>query len=100
MRHAKRAELEAAVQEQLGCPSTYVEAEFVRQVWQGKVAWEGMVHVVRLSGHPEARYCYVMLLGGEEGEPPRYHFTLETMETGSTKAAVRAYIKASLQRDA
>ncbi len=100
MRHASRAELEAVVREQLGCVPSYVEAEFVRQTWQGEVAWEGLVFVLQLIGHPDARYCYVLPLPVEEGKPARYHIILESMSAGSPVAAVRAYIKASLQRDA
>ncbi|MCP5067238.1 MAG: hypothetical protein GY946_11790 [bacterium] len=97
MRHASRAELEAEVLQQLGCGSSYVEAEFVRQTWKGKVAWDGMVYVLRLTGHPDARYCYVLPLPSDNGQPHQYHTILESMTTGSPTAAVRAYIKATQQ---
>jgi hypothetical protein len=97
MRHASRAELEAEVLQQLGCGSSYVEAEFVRQTLKGQVAWEGMVYVLRLVRNPEARYCYVLPVPTDNGQPPQYHITIESMATGSPKAAVRAYIKARLK---
>ena len=85
---------------QLGCDSRYIEAEFVRQAVQGEVAWNGLVFVLQLNGHPDARYCYVLPLPVDDGDPPRYHIVLESKAAGSPLAAVRAYIKASLQRDA
>ena len=53
--------------------------------------WEGVVQVFQLTGHPNAKRCYVWNFA-DEGEKPDYIAVLEQPPVFSPHTAVRAAI--------
>lgn len=41
-----------------GCEAKWVESVPVKETFQGKTVWEGVVQVFDLIGHPTAARCY------------------------------------------
>jgi hypothetical protein len=41
-----------------GCESFHVEAVPVKEIFEGQTAWEGIVEVFDLIGHPKAKRAY------------------------------------------
>ena len=51
-------ELKRAVEAQHGCPATLVESVLVKETFEGKTVWEGIVHLFKLTGHPKTDRAY------------------------------------------
>ena len=51
-------DLQFMIRELHGCGSKWIETVPVREVYQGKTAWQGEVEVFDLNGHPKAKRCY------------------------------------------
>jgi hypothetical protein len=51
-------ELRDAVERLHGCPAQLVRAVPVREAFEGRPAWDGVVHVFDLGGHRSADRCY------------------------------------------
>ena len=50
--------LAEAIRNLHGCKATWVAAVPVKEIFQGKTVWEGIVQVFTISGHPTATRCY------------------------------------------
>ena len=50
--------LRDAIRDLHGLEAEHFRSEPVYEMFQGKVAWEGVVQVFRVHGHPKARYAY------------------------------------------
>jgi hypothetical protein len=44
-----------------GCKSSWIESLPVHDVFNGKIIWDGLVEVFRLSGHPKANIVYAWI---------------------------------------
>ena len=55
-----------AIRANFGCEGTFLNAEPVVETFEGKTAWEGIVHVFALRGHPTSSRCYVWSSGDNE----------------------------------
>lgn len=53
-----KAELQRSIVQMHGASAQWVETVPVKEVFQGRTAWEGDVEVFTLSGHPRASQCY------------------------------------------
>ena len=53
------AGLKRAIHNLHGCDPTWVASVPVKETFQGRTVWEGVVEVFDLIGHPEATRCYV-----------------------------------------
>jgi hypothetical protein len=51
-------ELKRAVEAQHGCTATLVESVLVKETFEGKTVWEGIVHLFKLTGHPKTDRAY------------------------------------------
>jgi hypothetical protein len=51
-------QLKRAIESQHGGTAVFVDALPVKEVWQGKTVWEGVVHVSDLEDHPKATRAY------------------------------------------
>ena len=51
-------EMRRAVESLYRCRATLVQSLPVRDKLRGKIAWEGVVHVFDIEGHPEAKRAY------------------------------------------
>lgn len=50
--------LQSAIQSAEGCDCKHVESVPIRDAFQDKIAWEGVVEVFDLVNHPKAKRCY------------------------------------------
>ena len=58
---ASEASIEAlkkAILDLHGCKAIWIESVPVKEVFEGKTVWEGVVQVFKFQGHPKATRCY------------------------------------------
>ena len=84
-------ELQDVIRHLHGVESKHVESVPVKETFQGKTVWEGIVEVFELHGHPKAARAYVW--SHEADGKKRKHVTvLHIGPITSAAAAVRAVI--------
>ena len=83
--------LTEAVRNLHGCEATWLEAVPVKEVFEGQTAWEGVVQVFELKGHPTAKRCYAWSYS-TEGHKRRFVAVLHQGRVDSPEKAVRAAI--------
>ena len=81
-----------------GAASTHRESVPVKETWQGKTVWEGIVEVFDLHDHPDANTAYAWAHDTDQG-PKRHVAVLHVPPVVSPITAVRAAIVQEL-RDA
>lgn len=91
-------QLQRAVEGQHGGKATLVEAVSVKEEWQGKTVWEGVVHVFDLEGHPKATRAYAWSSPVEGSDKRRFCAVLHLGGIRSPLDAVRAAIVAERRR--
>ena len=94
MAEVQVSELKHAVESQHGCPATLVQAVPVKETFDGKAVWEGVVHVFRLIGHPTAKEAYAWSSPIEGSDKRRFFAVLHLPPITSPVEAVRAAIVA------
>src|SRR5580693_1039543 len=87
-------QLKQAVEGQHGGTASLVAAEPVKEVFQGKTVWEGVVHVFDLEGHPSATRAYAWSSPVEGSDRRRFYAVLHLGGIRSPLDAVRAAIVA------
>lgn len=86
-------ELRDVIRRLHGVESTHVESVPVKEMFQGKTVWEGIVEVFELHGHPDAPKVYAWAHDTDDPQKPRRHVTvLHITPITSAVAAVRAAI--------
>ena len=82
-------ELRGIIKNLHGVDSRHVESVPVKEVFQGKTVWEGVVEVFELIGHPRAHRAYAW---AHDGERPKESSVavLHIAPITSAAAAVRA----------
>ena len=76
-----------------GGEATHVGSVPVKERFQGKTIWEGVVEVFNLTGHPTARRVYAWAHDTDDPKNPRRHVTvLHGYPIESAADAVRAAI--------
>lgn len=75
------------------CRAEHVQSVPVREMFGEQVAWEGVVEVFNLTGHPKAKRCYGWSYL-DKGET-QFATVLEIPPVDSPQTAVRASIMAS-----
>jgi hypothetical protein len=86
-------ELKRAVESQHGGTATLVQAVPVREEFEGKTVWDGVVHVFDLAGHPNAKRAYAWSYERPDGKR-RFFAVLHIPPIDSPVNAVRAAIVA------
>jgi hypothetical protein len=76
-----------------GCKAVWVQSVPVKETFQGKTVWEGIVQVFNLFGHPPASSCYAWSHETESGKR-KFFVVLHQGPVDSPQAAVRAAIVA------
>jgi hypothetical protein len=89
MSHIER--LHEAIRRMHGCESVHVSTLPVKEVFQGKVAWEGEVELFELSGTQAARQCYAWSQPQADGSE-RFFAVLKLPPVTSAETAVRAVV--------
>ena len=81
-----------AVQVMHRCKAEHDQSVPVREMFGQSVAWEGVVEVFNLTGHPKAKRCYAWSYQGNKEE--QFVTVLEIPPVVSPQTAVRASIAA------
>ncbi len=87
-------QLKEAVENMYGGAATLAQSAPIRETFQGKVVWEGVVHVFDLIGHPTATRAYAWSSPIEGSTKRRFFAVLHTERINSPLEAVRAAIVA------
>jgi hypothetical protein len=76
-----------------GSEATHIESVPVKEMFQGKTVWEGVVEVFELHGHPHASKAYAWSHETDDPKKPRRHVAiLHVAPITSAAMAVRAAI--------
>lgn len=74
-----------------GVEARHVESVPIKEVYQGKTIWEGVVEVFDITGHPKAPRVYAWAHDTDDPKNPRRHVTvLHIPPVVSPLLAVRA----------
>jgi len=94
-------ELRDVIRRLHGVESTHVASVPVKETFQGRTVWEGIVEVFDLIGHPSASKLYAWSHATEDSENPKRHVTvLHSHPITSPVLAVRAAIIQEFRGDA
>ena len=87
------AELQGVIRRLHGVESSHAESVPVKEMFEGKTVWDGMVEVFHLHGHPKAAKAYAWAHDTDNPDEPRRHVTvLHIPPVTSPVLAVRAAI--------
>lgn len=89
------SELKRAVESQHGGMATLAQSIPVRETFDGKTVWEGVVHVFNLEDHPKAIRAYAWSSPIEGSDKRRFFAVLHMGAIKSPQDAVRAAIVAA-----
>ena len=95
---ARIIQLRNAVQTTHRCKAVHVRSVPVIEMFWHKAAWDGVVEVFRLSGHPKAKRCYAWSF--TEAQATRFVTVLEIPPVESAQTAVRAAIASEAKKPA
>ena len=86
-------ELKDVIRRLHGAEATHVESVPVKEMFQDKTVWEGIVEVFDLHGHPKATRVYAWAHETDNPQKPVRHVTvLHLHPIKSAQDAVRAVI--------
>jgi hypothetical protein len=85
-------ELQDVIRRLHGVESTHVESVPVKETFEGKTIWEGVVEVFDLKGHPKASRLYAWAYETENPKKPRHVTVLHMGTVTSPLLAVQAAI--------
>jgi hypothetical protein len=86
-------ELREAIKHMHGAEATHVESVAVKETFQGKTVWEGVVEVFDLVGHSTATRAYAWTHQTDDPNKPKRHVAvLHLPPVVSPQTAVRAAI--------
>lgn len=92
--------LEKAIYDLHGCKATWIKSVPVKEVFEGETAWEGVVQVFDIQGHPKATRCYAWSHGLDDSKKRRFFVVLHQGSVDSPRAAVRATIVREFRKTA
>jgi hypothetical protein len=87
-------QLKQAVENMHGGTATLAHTVPILETFEGKIVWEGVVHVFDLAGHPTATRVYAWSSPIEGSTKRRFFAVLHTERINSPIEAVRAAIVA------
>jgi hypothetical protein len=82
------------VERQHGGTATFAQSVPVKETFEGKTVWEGIVHVFKINGHPQASRAYAWSSPVEGDDKRRFFAALHLPPITSPVEAVRAAIVA------
>lgn len=85
-------ELRDVIRHLHGVDSAHVESVPVKETFQGKTVWEGIVEVFDLKNHPKAARAYAWAYKTDNPKKPRHVVVLHLGPITSPLLAVRAAI--------
>ena len=87
-------QLKRAVESQHGGKAKLVTKLPVKETFEGKIVWEGVVHIFDLGGHPRATRAYAWSSPVDGSDRRRFYAVLHLGGIRSPLDAVRASIVA------
>ena len=92
------AELKAKISLLHGCDATHRRTVSVKEVFRGKIVWDGEVEVFDLTGHAKAKRCYAWGYPGEGKQQDLEVITvLEIPPVKSPETAVKVAIASTIR---
>lgn len=86
-------ELQDVIRRLHGVESRHIESVPIKETFQGKTVWEGIVEVFDLKGHPKTDRVYAWSHDTDNPKKPKRHVTvLHIAPILSAEAAVKAAI--------
>ena len=85
-------ELHDVIKHLHGVESSHVESVPIKETFQGKTVWEGIVEVFDLKGHPRATRAYAWAYETDNPKKPKHVTVLHMGPISSPLLAVRAAI--------
>ena len=85
-------ELRETIRRLHGTDSKHVDSVPVKEVFQGRTVWEGIVEVFELDSHPKAARAYAWSHATDDPKQARHVTVLHIAPITSAAAAVRAAI--------
>jgi hypothetical protein len=86
-------ELKDIIRHLHGVDAKHIESVPVKETFQGRTVWDGIVEVFELHGHPKAPRVYAWVHDIDDPKQPRRHVTvLHVAPVTSAILAVRAAI--------
>ncbi len=85
-------DIKQAVERLHDCKATHIEDVAVMEKFGSETVWEGIVHVFKIEGHPQADKCYAWSSPIEGRTKRRYYAVLHVPPVDSPEKAVRASI--------
>lgn len=90
-------ELQQVIHHLHGVHATHVESVPVKEEFEGRVIWDGIVEVFQLYGHPNATHAYAWTHDTDDPKQPKRTVTvLKIPPAVSPLTAVRAVIMQEL----
>jgi hypothetical protein len=87
------AELQDVIRRLHGVESKHIESVPVKETFQGKTVWEGIVEIFEIRGDARTNRIYAWSHETDDPKKPRRHITvLHIHPVTSPEAAVRAHI--------
>jgi hypothetical protein len=84
--------LQGAVETMHRCKATYVGPELVIELFCGQIAWDGVVQIFDLAGHPKAKRCHAWSY--LENHKPQCTTVLEIPPVDSAETTVKVAVAA------
>jgi hypothetical protein len=98
MSEISKDQLKRAVESQHGCTATLIQSVPVKETFDGKIVWDGVVHVFKINGHPKANKAYAWSSPIEGSDRRRFFAVLHQPSVTSPVEAVRAAIVAEARK--
>jgi hypothetical protein len=90
-------ELQDVIKRLYGVDAVHVESVPIKETFQGKTVWEGVVDVFDLKDHPKATRAYAWAYETDNPKKPRHVVVLHMGTVTSPLLAVRAAILEELK---
>lgn len=90
-------ELQDVIKRLHGVDAVHVESVPIKETFQGKTVWEGVVDVFDLKGHTKTTRAYAWAYETDNPKKPRHVVVLHTGTVTSPLLAVRAAIMEELK---
>jgi hypothetical protein len=97
MKNPSPRELKLAIESQHRVSATFAQSVPIREQHEGQTAWEGVVSVFDVAGHPQAKRAYAWSYELPDGKR-RFFAVLHLGKIDSPRSAVRAAIVAEFRK--
>lgn len=68
--------LKLLIERQEKCRATHTESAVIKERYDNRVIWEGMVETFQLEGHPTAKRAYAWVRPQSESDSPEPEYTV------------------------